>query len=125
MNNWIRKRTIIIIIAILLIYGLFHYDGNQTWGFNKTVNWYWDLTNINWWITLYLWPTILVAYGLLAAFKIKTNLVLSGIQILLLVLILVDFRYNLQQPNISFILELIAVIVLIINASISVRKNTF
>lgn len=89
-------------------------NGNvQTWGFNKTVGWAWDLTNSFYW-SFFLYPVYLVVYTILALLKTKTNYTFSVIHFCLIVIPIVTmFTFpiiGLYAPFFSFLVFIINIV---------------
>ncbi len=123
MRKWIEDRLIIIIVLILITYGLFTVELTPTWGINKTVNWIWDITNLLFLIPIIFWVALMLIYSLLAIFKISTNLILSSIQLILLLVLLFVVQNHLHDLYLHFSLSMVGLLVLIINTITSIRKK--
>ena len=123
MKKWIENRLIIIILLILLIYSSLTIELTSTWGINKTVNWIWDITNLLFLIPIIFWVTLIFVYSLLAIFKVSTNVILSSIQLVLLVLLLFVIQNYLHEIYLHFALSTSGLLVLLINSIMSIRNK--
>ena len=103
-----------IIIAIgLVFFGLITFE---TWGINKTVGWAWDITNFNL-IQFPMYILYLIIYGVLFAFKIKTQYRLSILHLILIVIPNILIVNN-NLVFVTLLVSLLSCIVFFIN-----RKN--
>ncbi|NRB83751.1 MAG: hypothetical protein HRU49_08260 [Winogradskyella sp.] len=48
------------ISLVLILFSLIYLSSNEIVGFNKTVNWAWDLSNFNYWIILITYTLLLL-----------------------------------------------------------------
>jgi len=48
------------ISLVLILFSLVYLSSNDIIGFNKTVNWAWDLSNFNYWIILITYTLLLL-----------------------------------------------------------------
>lgn len=60
------------ISLILILFSLVYLSSNDIIGFNKTVNWAWDLSNFNYWIILSTYTLLLlIMLGIIALSLLK------------------------------------------------------
>jgi len=60
------------ISLVLILFSLAYLSSNNIIGFNKTVNWAWDLSNFNYWIILITYTLLLlIMLGIIALSLLK------------------------------------------------------
>jgi hypothetical protein len=60
------------ISLVLILFSLVYLSSNDIIGFNKTVNWAWDLSNFNYWIILSTYTLLLlIMLGIIALSLLK------------------------------------------------------
>ena len=120
MIHLIKKNTGFILLLIILIFYVITELNGDVYGFNRTVNWAWDLS---FWINLVLWPIIILGYLTLLILKSETNLALSSIQILILILMLGGLKLRLINLELIYWGNLISGIIFFFNLIISFVAN--
>lgn len=80
------ERFLGLLLVMQLAVLVFKSASVETWGVNKTVGWAWDFTNIIF-LAKPLLTVYLLTYFLLFAFKVKQQLALSLLSIILLLII--------------------------------------
>ena len=120
MIHLIKKKTGFIILLIILIFYVITELNGDEYGFNRTVNWAWD---ISFWINLVLLPIIILGYLALLILKKETNLTLSSLQILVLILMLGGLKLGLINLKLIYWRNLISGIIFFLNLIILFVSN--
>ena len=116
----LQKPIFLFTVLILIIFAYYYRIAN--YGINRTVNWYWDLTNINFIIT-WFWLIFPIVYGLLALFRLKTNGLLSLIHLISIgIIFILDFVLGIDE-RLLFVIHIIAIIVFFMNVSSTIRNR--
>ena len=116
----LQKPIFLFTVLILIIFAYYYRIAN--YGINRTVNWYWDLTNINFIIT-WFWLIFPIVYGLLALFRLKTNGLLSLIHLISIgIIFILNFVLGIDE-RLLFVIHIIAIIVFFMNVSSTIRNR--
>ncbi len=123
MKKWITDRTFLLILFMLCAYVLAVNGFKESWGFNKTVNWAWDVSNMQWWLGVLIWIGFMLGYALLAVFKVTTNIVLSSLQLLLLICTLIILRFYGFDQSLVLVVLWCTNGIFILNMVVSIRHK--
>ena len=123
MNKWFRKRMILLIITLFVIYLVFRIFTNQNFGINKTVGWAWDVSNYYYWTGLLTWCLSFLGYGLLFLFRVQTDLVLSRLHLVILTILLILSQMHGSSPTVLVLFEILSLLVLAVNIIKSIRRR--
>jgi hypothetical protein len=121
----IFETKLFLTFLLLLFVVVFGKPGEQaigTIGINRTVNWAWDLTLPNLFITISVTIIFILAYLILFLFKKRTNKVLSITQFGLFAI--VSLLYELLSAELIFTLNFISIIVFFANLIWSLRNKS-
>tara|TARA_R110000744_G_scaffold380233_1_gene500358 strand:+ start:5165 stop:5569 length:405 start_codon:yes stop_codon:yes gene_type:complete len=110
----IRKPIFLFAVLVLIIFAHYYRLAILSYGVNRTVSWYWDLSNINF-IISWFWLVFPIGYGLLALFRKRTNGFLSILQLISIGLVFIlNFMLGINEGFI-FIIHIISIVVFFLN----------
>ena len=121
LSRLIRKRMFFLVFLILIIFSILR--GYSTIGINRTVGWAWDISNWIFYVKYGTWLLFLIGYGILALLKINTNLSLSILHLISILIILICGEYINYLLIIILSLNLISIIVFFTNIFLSIRHR--
>ncbi len=121
-KKFLRAPLFLTILTLVLVIIYYYFFAVLNYGINKTVGWYWDITNINE-IVKWFWSLFPLGYGLLVYLRRNTHATLSFLQmtgILFQILSVSLFRFPQEY---IFSIHCISVVIFFLNIHWSLRNG--
>lgn len=121
--EFLKKRMFLLVLISSLMFFPWATTETETFGINKTVAWEWDISI---WLPFIKFLSIILfitVYGLLIAFKKETNLILSAMHLIVILVLVVLNRFYPIQVKEMFFLYVLAILVFLINVIWAIRNK--